>query len=241
MLKALRKFRISFRTRLLLCGLIATIFIVTYVRTNKYFWHKVLHGNLDCFSTVEHRKNVTFIMNQFFIAMQKHNLSCWLIYGSLLGVERNGGILPWDYDGDIGFLWSDREKLETEISAELNNSNIKFTLNRIGLYSLTYAGIIVDLYAYEVSKNETEEKMIFRAFMPKDNYHKVFGCDDSYQYRYIFPLKPCKFENMTFYCPNNPDHFFNIHYCITYRLKISIPYKIDCFRLSNLKKIYQIT
>lgn len=165
--------------------------------------------------------------------------SCWLIDGSLLGAVRNQGMLPWDYDGDIGVLWADRKEIEANVLPALNTSGIQFANIEQGTYRLFYEKISVDIFAYNVSEgNDGEGKKIFPSVTPKDNYYKIFGCNDIFQYEFFFPLRSCNFENVVLNCPNRPNDLLNNRYCFTFRFKISFPYKIDCFRFSNLRKVF---
>ena len=42
---------------------------------------------------------------------KKHNISYWVVYGSLIGTIRHDGFIPWDDDLDVGMMWEDFQKL----------------------------------------------------------------------------------------------------------------------------------
>ena len=43
--------------------------------------------------------------------MDREGIRWWVDYGTLLGWIRNGGMIPYDKDGDLGILGDDRDKL----------------------------------------------------------------------------------------------------------------------------------
>lgn len=51
---------------------------------------------------------------------EKHQIRYYLIDGSLLGAVRNGGMIPWDDDIDLGFLWEDWLKIKKILPTELD-------------------------------------------------------------------------------------------------------------------------
>lgn len=52
---------------------------------------------------------------------EKHNIKFYLIAGSCLGAVRHKGMIPWDDDVDVGFLYKDLMKLKEVIGDELKN------------------------------------------------------------------------------------------------------------------------
>lgn len=43
--------------------------------------------------------------------LDKAGIRWWIDYGTVLGYVRNGGLIPWDKDTDLGILAEDRDKL----------------------------------------------------------------------------------------------------------------------------------
>ena len=43
--------------------------------------------------------------------LTENNITYWLDYGALLGAVRNGELIPWDSDVDLGVLAEDVEKI----------------------------------------------------------------------------------------------------------------------------------
>jgi hypothetical protein len=63
------------------------------------------------------------IMNKI---LEKHNIKYVAVAGTVLGLNRHGGIIPWDNDIDLGFIDSEWKKL-LSIKDELESNGLKFT------------------------------------------------------------------------------------------------------------------
>ena len=57
--------------------------------------------------------------------LEKHNIKYVAVAGTLLGLNRHGGIIPWDNDIDIGFLPKEWKKL-LSIKDKLEKNGLKF-------------------------------------------------------------------------------------------------------------------
>ena len=64
-------------------------------------------------------------MNKFNIILEKHNIKYVAVAGTILGLNRHGGIIPWDNDIDIGFIDSEWKKLML-IKEELHENGFKY-------------------------------------------------------------------------------------------------------------------
>jgi len=71
-----------------------------------------------------HRKKIWAIVLDLLIKFdavcRKHNLKYFLIGGSLLGVIRHQGFIPWDDDIDVGMLREDYERFSAIVEKEFN-------------------------------------------------------------------------------------------------------------------------
>lgn len=56
---------------------------------------------------------------------EKHGVKYWLDFGTLLGIEREGRILPWDDDMDISIFEEDRQKVHDIVLPEIDKLNYR--------------------------------------------------------------------------------------------------------------------
>jgi phosphorylcholine metabolism protein LicD len=57
--------------------------------------------------------------------LEKHNVRYWLDFGTLLGIVREGRILPWDDDMDISIFEEDRQKVHDIVMPEIKRLNYR--------------------------------------------------------------------------------------------------------------------
>lgn len=137
----------------------------------KNSYEKLSNKNLKKLQRVEIE-----ILDEVVKICNKHNLSYYLVGGTLLGAVRHKGFIPWDDDIDIGILRDDYEKfLEVaplEIDDKFYIENRKYNKN----FHLPYI---------KVKKNNTEYK---EGFTPKLGNHNGIFID-------IFPLNNIKKPN----------------------------------------------
>jgi hypothetical protein len=68
------------------------------------------------------REHVTRLLHECTTALDQAGIHYWLDYGALLGAVRDGGMIPWDNDADIGILASDYLKLKAlRVTADAND------------------------------------------------------------------------------------------------------------------------
>lgn len=58
------------------------------------------------------RDHVIRVVSQLTPLLEEAGIHYWLDYGALLGAVREGGMIPWDNDADIGILLEDWGKLK---------------------------------------------------------------------------------------------------------------------------------
>ena len=82
------------------------------------------------------------ILKKLLNIFEKHNITYYMLGGTLLGAVRHKGFIPWDDDMDIGLPRPDYEKFlciaEQEIEAPLQLHTLK---NKNGEYSYYYARV----------------------------------------------------------------------------------------------------
>ena len=82
----------------------------------------------------------------------------WLDFGTLLGAVRDGDIIPWDTDADIGYYHDDRDKLIVALVNNLHYKGYQLSVINTGRLRVFYSRNLIDepwldLYAWkDVSK-----------------------------------------------------------------------------------------
>jgi hypothetical protein len=83
--------------------------------------------------------------------LEKHNITYFIYWGTLLGIIRHSGSIPWDFDNDIYILDSDENKLK-QLFSEINKKYFinSFKTKKIRkLYRVNYSKknrLHVDIY-----------------------------------------------------------------------------------------------
>jgi phosphorylcholine metabolism protein LicD len=150
-------------------------------------------------------------------AFEKHGVTYWLDFGTLLGIVREGRILPWDDDMDISIFEEDREKVENIVMPEIKKRNFR-----------TYT-------RYFSQEDETLIKGEIRAFRARNNRFKflrgfvkidifVMYRKDDFYYWYeldakhklpaenLAELDTIEFNGMHYSKPKNHDAHLTYHY-----------------------------
>ena len=64
-------------------------------------------------------------MDKMNAILKKHNIQYVAVSGTILGLHRHGGIIPWDNDIDIGFIYKEWVKL-LDIKDELKDAGLTY-------------------------------------------------------------------------------------------------------------------
>ena len=82
---------------------------------------------------------MTNMFDKFNNICRRHNIKYWCLGGTLIGVVRHKGWVPWDGDIDLGILEEDYNKLKEILPKELprdmwfqNKTNDKYYNSDIG-------------------------------------------------------------------------------------------------------------
>lgn len=148
----------------------------------------------------------------------------WLDYGTLLGAVRNGAIIDYDDDCDIGVLRQDFEKI----------LKLSDTFRLAGYCLLTYFypdfirldfsrenDLHVDIFIWEFTRlmfdNDPIERIVLNrtSYLPKDEKKgKHFPA------YFLFPMEKIKLSGYDFYCPTNPKRFVEFRYGSNWQIPI---------------------
>jgi hypothetical protein len=70
-------------------------------------------------------------MNSFNKIIEKHNIKYVAVGGTLLGLHRHGGIIPWDDDIDLGFIPTEWEKL-IRVKSDFEDVGLNASITNLG-------------------------------------------------------------------------------------------------------------
>lgn len=115
-------------------------------------------------------------LHKFHEIAEKHQLRYWLEFGTLLGCLRNGELIPWDYDADLGLVKKEYEAVRTAMRADLSQAG----------YEVEETGDCrVFVWLNRAKKLKLDVAM--QVFRPSDNFY--FRCVISDPFRYHFPAR----------------------------------------------------
>lgn len=213
-------------------------FLVGYNRSNDkdvtaFAGYPKTHGNTNSIygeNSCEDRTDIDLyrqILKFWVQTANKLNISYFLTAGTLIGIMRDGELIPWDHDIDIMLLHQDTEKLEplkssrpveflTDYKVRIilqeqwrlpgKNREIRTCENKT---SDSYSGICGFRYILgRVLKNTAYMDMY--EYRIKDR--TVTDEWNTYKYDDIYPLTKCNFMGVEALCPRNPlpilHHFY---------------------------------
>ena len=115
------------------------------------------------------------IMNK---VLEKHNIKYVAVAGTVLGLHRHGGIIPWDNDIDLGFIDSEWEKL-LSIKDELESNGLIFTPRPEHDNKVIHFGVIDCIHLYDFVQDMNCYCGIAGTFCSVDEYEntvkQIFG------------------------------------------------------------------
>ena len=188
--------------------IIIIIFIIIYVILNKKKFSLIFNKQPFSYIWDEREKE---LIKEIFLKMRKClkilKSEFFLIFGSLIGIARHKGFIPWDDDMDICVSENDFNKIidnkELFIKNDLEIYVIKkvfsrqnyiikfFSKNGIKIDGVKWTWPFIDIFMYK----QKDEKI----FIDADHY------DYEFDYKDIFPLKTNLFEGIPFSIPKNLD------------------------------------
>jgi phosphorylcholine metabolism protein LicD len=166
------------------------LFLLLLFYNNKEYFQECSYGNIVL--NKEQIQELNELLQTFINFSIGNNVSYFLIGGSLLGLERNGGLLPFDDDIDIGVLMNDDNKIK-------NYKNDKYYFEEIGFgykFKKKDSNIFIDIMVYE---NIDGVYKIINNNWPIDYFKE----DD------LLPLKQGSYSNINVLVPNNYNDYLN--------------------------------
>lgn len=140
----------------------------------------------------------------------RHNLTCWLTHGSLLGMHRDHNIIPWDEDADVAMTADDMDETVRALrsgDAYPGHKNI-VAIRRFGpdsdcigmKFADASTGIYVDVMPFAERNGGT-------VLWSPCTVHKGPGHEVTYPRAEIFPLVQCRFAGSIHWCPRQVESY----------------------------------
>ena len=144
--------------------------------------------------------------------LDKNNLLYWVDCGTLLGVYRYGGIIPWDDDIDIAIFNHDYFAIK-HLLRQLNPK--KYQVQDWSCYTKPHtflkilikeSNTLIDIYHYNIDFEKKEIQYIFsyeHSSIPDKWKEEEMRMLKPIAFDNFFPLKKGQFEDFTVWTPNN--------------------------------------
>lgn len=190
-------------------------------------WHGCSKESQRCFGTVFNDmpeylfkgqwtppcclENLRKTANYVFKILEQHKIRYWLEGGSLLGARRDGDIIPWDYDVDIGMYKEDVSKLPI-----LQYIQTKGPIEDDEGFVWEKA-VEGDFFRVQFSRTNRLHIDIFPFYakdgtMTKDTWFASHKQDTEFPEKYLIPLTKIQFIGSNVSAPNNVDEFLELKF-----------------------------
>ncbi|EDV27981.1 uncharacterized protein TRIADDRAFT_14979, partial [Trichoplax adhaerens] len=148
-----------------------------------------------------------------FNILNRFRIRYWLEGGSLLGAVRNGEIIPWDYDVDIGIHQDDIAKFDT-LAALHTGRKLSVTDKQFYVWEKATEG---KFFRVQFSQQNHMHVDLFpfyekNGFMTKDTWFKTHKQDMKFPTQFIKPLQKIWFLGMMVSAPNNYTKFLELKF-----------------------------
>ena len=148
---------------------------------------------------------------------EKHGIEYWLDFGTLLGIVREGRILPWDDDMDISIFEKDRQKVHDVVLPEIKNLNYR-TYSRyhdVGheiLKDGDFRAFRVRNYRWKYFRGYV--KIDVFVMYPKDDHHYWYELGNVHRLpsKVIQEFDEIEFKGKMYRKPKYHDEYLSYHY-----------------------------
>lgn len=146
-----------------------------------------------------------------FKLMEKAGVRYWLEGGSLLGAARNGDIIPWDYDVDIGIYKSDINKSD-HLKKLLKQE--RFVDEHGFQWERATEGEFFRVHFSDVNRNHVDIFPFYpkNKIMTKNTWFKTHRQDTEFPEHYLQPLIKIEFIGRNVSAPNNVSDFLEFKF-----------------------------
>ena len=143
----------------------------------------------------------------------KYDIQYWCLGGTLIGVLRHKGWVPWDGDVDLGIFEEDYAKLSKVIQNELPN-DLWFQDKIVDKRYKSHLGKIRDTRSSYTDYNDDPWHNGLQVDFFKFTKSKgiAYSIDNQYKLDTILPIKKGKFEGFDISIPNKPHEYISQSY-----------------------------
>jgi hypothetical protein len=146
------------------------------------------------------------------------NIKPFLLYGSLLGQQRNSNIICYDFDIDMGILSTDFNKLYAALKEKINPDKYIIALNDNFLYGTqihvkdkkTLLNLDIDLFVKQPNGSFQRKLNYFWFFVNKYLFKQCNKRDIPRDW--LLPLRSVSFLGKKVHIPNKPGAFLECEY-----------------------------
>ncbi len=205
----------NFLVIIILCIILILIYILNLYKSDFTNYQNIEYADKLSIEDIKNLKEgqlkMTNMLRVFDRICRKHNLKYWCVGGTLIGILRHRGWVPWDGDLDVAMLDVDYKKLQKIIQKELPKG-MWFQDKTTDKYYNGNIGKIRDIYSnYTDYKNDDchngLQLDIFVFHQKGNKLYDLLGSGFHFgttiEADIIFPLKEMNFENVKVYVPNN--------------------------------------
>ncbi|MEX0962212.1 MAG: LicD family protein [Simkaniaceae bacterium] len=170
----------------------------------------------------EHLQEAKIALGKISKILRTHNIPHWVDLGTCLGTYRYGGVIPWDYDIDMGILSKDFDnalqalrKLDPK-KYQVQDWSSRYRKAPLLKVYLRKTKQLIDIFNYAIDEEKKEIQMIVanedsRFLSDKWQEHeraytKSISFDD------IFPLKLAEFDGIEVPVPNHTKRYLQSKY-----------------------------
>ena len=143
--------------------------------------------------------------------LEENQILYWLDYGSLLGAYRDGAVLEWDNDIDLGVLKESTEQIMS-FKGKMNEDGYSLTVhcdgNRIKIMDKTNDECHLDIFIWE--RNSADTVMPLYSYLREDSTRwKNRSC---FKYRHIENLSEIELYGRKIKCPSDTGEYLRLRY-----------------------------
>ena len=138
--------------------------------------------------------------------LEKNGITHWADYGTLLGAVRDGDLIAWDEDVDLGALATDTEAI-LALKAEIEAAGHTVTRPEPAVIRIDYSAANsanLDLFLWQ-----EEDEMLTADFDPSYDWPGVEG--HRFPKQYVMNLKPVSIGKLSLPAPSPVDRFLTDH------------------------------